>query len=94
MNYNEIISLVYEARKFVFDKSARADVKEKNPLDFVTAVDTGISDFLKEKLYELYPDVGFVTEEEPGYSRIRCLFLTLSTARQTSFTDTKKARYH
>lgn len=64
MDYNKIISLVYEARKIVFSKSKLSHIENKNPYDFVTAVDTGISDFLKEKLNTLYPEVAFMTEEE------------------------------
>ena len=39
-------------------------VENKNPYDFVTKVDTDISVFLKTELKKLFPDVGFVTEEE------------------------------
>ena len=64
MNYNVVIQLLYEARKIVFSKTKLSKVENKNPYDFVTEVDTGISDFLKAALKEQFPDVGFVTEEE------------------------------
>lgn len=64
MNYDKIISLVYEAGKLAFVENLDAKIKNDNPNDFVTAVDTAISDFLKEALYKECPDVGFVTEEE------------------------------
>ena len=64
MDYNKIISLVYSAKKIVFSKKLLSSVKDKNPYDFVTAVDTGISDYLKKELFILYPTVGFMTEEE------------------------------
>ncbi len=67
MNYNDIISLVYETRKLVFDPSLRADTREKARNDYVTAVDEGISNFLKTELAALFPDIGFVTEEEKDH---------------------------
>ncbi|MBQ8203617.1 MAG: inositol monophosphatase [Clostridia bacterium] len=68
MDYNKIVSLVYQARKIVFSKSKLSQIENKNPYDFVTAVDTGISDFLKEELNKLYPDVAFMTEEESQHT--------------------------
>ncbi len=64
MNYSKMIELVYEAKNFVFDKENVACIKDKNPYDFVTKVDTSISAFLKTELKKLFPEVGFVTEEE------------------------------
>lgn len=64
MDFNKVIALVYEARKFVFSKRLLGEVENKNPNDFVTAVDTAISDFIKSGLAALYPQVGFMTEEE------------------------------
>ena len=64
MNYNAIVKLVYEARKIALDKALRADVSMKGEADFVTAVDMGISAFIKSGLKEIAPDVAFVTEEE------------------------------
>ena len=68
MNYNEILSLVYEAKKFVFDENNLNFVKNKNPYDFVTKVDTDVSEFIKQELGKLYPDVGFMTEEEDKHT--------------------------
>ncbi|MBO5247814.1 MAG: inositol monophosphatase [Clostridia bacterium] len=67
MDYNAIVSLVYEAKKFVFSKSRLSQVENKNPYDFVTAVDLSISQFMKEELAKRFPDVGFMTEEEPSH---------------------------
>lgn len=75
MDYNKIIQLVYEARKIVFSKSKRSHVENKNPYDFVTAVDTGISDFLKAELNKLYPDVAFMTEEEAHHTFAEKIFI-------------------
>ena len=68
MDYNKILSYVYQAKKFVFSKSKLHDVKTKNPFDYVTAVDTGISDFLKSAFKKEFPDVGFMTEEESEHT--------------------------
>lgn len=68
MNYNAIVSLVYEARKIALDDTLRARVDLKGKHDFVTAVDTAISDFIKQGLAEIEPGVAFVTEEESEHS--------------------------
>ena len=75
MNYNAVVSLVYQAKKFVFSKSCLASVENKNPYDFVTAVDMGISNFMKTELAKLYPDVGFVTEEESTHTMKEKVFI-------------------
>lgn len=64
MNINKLISLVYEARKIVFSSELNAEEKDANPYDFVTAVDTGVSDFMKKELKKAFPSVDFMTEEE------------------------------
>ena len=76
MDYNKIVALVYEARKIVFSKSKLAQVQNKNPYDFVTQVDMGISDFLKTELFKAFPNVGFMTEEESRHSlQEKCFIL-------------------
>ena len=75
MNYTEIVELVYKSKQMVFSKSKRSQVKTKNPYDFVTAVDTEISDFLKKELNERYPDVGCVTEEEQEHAYSNKFFI-------------------
>lgn len=66
MNYELIISLVKEASTFVFDKSLKESVDMKGSADFVTAVDLRISDFLKQRLAEVTPEISFMSEEEKG----------------------------
>lgn len=66
MQYNVIIDLVKKASEFVFDKELRDDVNLKGSADFVTAVDLKISEFLKNELKKLTPDIGFMSEEESG----------------------------
>ena len=36
----------------------------KGDCDFVTKADLDISEFLKNKLKDLYPEIGFISEEE------------------------------
>ena len=64
MNYQAIIDLVIEASGFVFDESLRNNINMKGSADFVTAVDLKISEFIREKLRVLTPDIGFMSEEE------------------------------
>ena len=75
MKYNEVIDLVIQAGKYVFDDGLRADVSMKGAADFVTAVDLKISTFLKEKLAVLTPEIGFMSEEESGGLQPRCWIL-------------------
>lgn len=64
MDVDKLISLVYEARKIVFSEDLNTEEKDANPYDFVTAVDKGVSEFLKKELKKAFPTVGFITEEE------------------------------
>lgn len=67
MDYNKILELVFQAKNIIF--SVELDAKQKsNEFDFVTAVDTGISEFLKDELKKVFPDVGFMTEEESEHT--------------------------
>lgn len=67
MDYNKILSLVYETRKIIFSKQLNPKEKNNNPYDFVTSVDLDISNFLKEKLYSEFSEVTFMTEEESNH---------------------------
>lgn len=64
MDYKAIIELVIEAGKFVFDDELKEKVNMKGDADFVTAVDIRISAYVKEKLKNITPDIGFMSEEE------------------------------
>jgi myo-inositol-1(or 4)-monophosphatase len=64
MNYNAIVKLVYDARKIALNAKLRKDFSMKGEADYVTAVDTAISEFIKNGLKEIAPDYAFVTEEE------------------------------
>ena len=66
MNFNEVIKAVKKAGDFVFDEKLKKSVNMKGEADFVTAVDLKISEFLKSTLTELFPEIGFMSEEESG----------------------------
>ena len=68
MDYNAIVSLVFEARKIALDDSLRSRVDLKGKHDYVTAVDTAISNFIKQGLMKIEPEAAFVTEEESKHS--------------------------
>lgn len=74
MDYTAVEKLVLETKKIIMSKtSLKVSIKAKN--DFVTDVDLAISGFLKEKLYELDPSVGFFSEEESGALSDNCWIL-------------------
>ncbi len=75
MNYSHIVELVKEAKKFVVSNKLKSEVKMKGNADFVTAVDISISNFLKKKLWEINPEIGFFSEEESGELSEKCWIL-------------------
>lgn len=58
-----VIALVKEAGQLVFDRDLAASVSMKGEADFVTAVDLRISEYIKNALATLTPEVGFMSEE-------------------------------
>lgn len=64
MDYNKVISLVYDARKIALNSALKNNIKSKSSFDFVTEVDFQISDFIKKGLSKIAPKSSFVTEEE------------------------------
>ena len=67
--YKKVIELVHSSKNIIFDVSLRRDVRKKGNSDYVTAVDTAVSKYLKNGLKKLYPDIEFMSEEEE-YGRI------------------------
>lgn len=64
MILQDIVQLVKEASKFAYDEELKGQISQKGAADYVTQVDLKISGFLKEKLSEIAPDIGFMSEEE------------------------------
>jgi myo-inositol-1(or 4)-monophosphatase len=74
MDYSTVEKLVIETEKIIYEKTKlTVNIKAKN--DFVTNVDVAISEFLKNELKKLYPDVGFFCEEETGELTDNCWIL-------------------
>ena len=69
VQYKKVIELVHSAKNIIFDVSLRENVQKKGNSDYVTAVDTAVSEYLKNGLKELYPDIELMSEEEP-YGRL------------------------
>lgn len=59
----EVIELVKQTKHFVFNQEMAGHVTVKGAADYVTQVDFAIQNFLKEKLYELAPEIQFLGEE-------------------------------
>ena len=64
MDYKQIEALVRSTKSIVDNVTLNHDVRSKGDADFVTAVDLGISNYLKEELHKLWPDIAFFSEEE------------------------------
>ncbi len=67
IDVDRILSLIRETDAIIFDESSVSDVHEKGAADFVTRVDVGVQQFLREKLTGLYPAIGFISEEQERF---------------------------
>lgn len=59
-----VINLVKETKAIIFSAGAAHNFKLKGHGNYVTAVDTGVQNFLQEKLSQLYPEIQFMGEEK------------------------------
>ena len=62
----ELQRIILEAGKIALSYYRHLDrlqIQEKSPKDFVTAADRAVEEFLKDKLQQLAPDIGFFGEE-------------------------------
>ena len=75
MAYERVIELVKSAKKIVNNEILKKDIHMKGAANFVTAVDTEISGYLKGRLREYYPEIGFFSEEEEGKLSDPCWIL-------------------
>ena len=66
-----LIKLVKQTKQFVENREMADCVKVKGLADYVTQVDVGIQNFLKEKLSKLAPEIQFLGEEE-GLHEMSC----------------------
>lgn len=60
----EILELICQTKRIIFDETAVSSVREKGAADYVTRVDTGVQDFLQKELAGRYPEIGFIGEEQ------------------------------
>lgn len=75
MSYSKVIQLVKTTKKVVNDQTLKSDIHMKGAADFVTAVDTEISNYIKAELKKYYPEAGFFSEEEQGFLSDPCWIL-------------------
>jgi len=75
MNFEKIADLVKDAGRIVELGGLKEKIQVKNDESFVTEVDIQINNFLKEKLNEIDPRIGFFSEEEKGELTDPCWIL-------------------
>jgi len=66
MDIKRIIGIIRETDDIFFNEKLRSDFSEKGASDYVTRADIEISRFLNDRLKEEFPEVGFISEEEPS----------------------------
>lgn len=64
----QVLALIRQTDAILFDEASVADVREKGEADYVTRVDVGVQQFLKEKLAERYPSIGMISEEQEQFA--------------------------
>lgn len=63
----EVLELVQGTDSIIFDAAAAGDVRIKGAADYVTAVDTGVQQYLQRELLKRYPQIGFIGEEQERF---------------------------
>ena len=64
VNYDKIKQLVKQAGELIVAESTNLTIYTKGKADFVTQADLRVQNFIKDSLYELYPEIDFMGEEE------------------------------
>ncbi len=64
MDVLDIVGILKETDSIFFNDSFRLDVKQKGDSDFVTRADLEVSEYLRKRLAECYPEIGFISEED------------------------------
>lgn len=75
MMYDNIVEIVKSTKKIVLNETMQKDVHLKGQADFVTAVDTEVSAWIKQQLSESFPGHGFFSEEEKSALSDPCWIL-------------------
>lgn len=60
--------LIREAGKLLHDRVCSSSIQEKGKTDFVTAVDTAVQYFIRERLQKLNSSIQFMGEEQDNSS--------------------------
>ena len=71
MKIDAVINIIRATDKIFFNDEFRLDVRKKGDSDFVTRADLEVSEYLRGRLSECYPDVGFISEEDEWENRAR-----------------------
>ena len=71
MDIKALLDLIKETDSIFFNESFRLDVRQKGDSDFVTRADLEVSEYLRKRLSELYPSIGFISEEDEWEERSR-----------------------
>lgn len=66
IDYMKIKQVVIDASKMMVGKISQNNIFVKGIADFVTQTDLNIQTYIKKCLQELYPNIGFMGEEENG----------------------------
>ena len=64
----QAIPIVREAGKLLHDRVCSSSIQEKGKTDFVTAVDTAVQYFIRERLQKLNSSIQFMGEEQDNSS--------------------------
>ena len=64
MNIDKIIAIIRETDAIFFDPVLKKDVRVKGDSDFVTRADIEVSNHIKKRLFEEFPEIGFISEED------------------------------
>lgn len=64
VNYSEVLNLLRQCRPIVMDAQAVHQVTEKGLVDFVTAVDFHVQEFLSKELAQCWPRIQLLSEEQ------------------------------
>ena len=63
----QITALIHTTDKIIFDEAAISNIKVKGAADYVTKVDLEVQGYLQKELNRLYPEIGFIGEEQDRF---------------------------
>ena len=63
MNTDAIKNIISEAGELMLEGVRQKEITKKGDSDFVTDSDLAVQNFIKGRLFELYPEIDFLAEE-------------------------------